>query len=236
MYKFRYLSPRTKILLTILRAAFVGCLVMITVPGARAALTYFSDDYVAEIQQTHVGVQLTENGNEVSGEGALIADPQQLLGDDDAIVLGKQYDEALSVKNASEDMDEYVRLTVRKFWANDAGQKDVALDPAYIQLGFDENNAGDWVYSPDESTDERLVFYYKHVLPAGEHAATPAVESIKVSKDLTNAKDAETLYADCWLGLSAQVDSVQTNNAPEAAKSAWGVDVEKLGLNWNNEG
>lgn len=251
MFKFRYLTPRTKILLSVLCAAFVGCLVMVTVPGARAALTFFSDDYVAEIQQTHIGVVLTERtgdeaaAHEVSGEGALISDPKTLLGADDAIVLGQTYTEELSAQNASSDMDEYIRLTVRKYWvtgeeakgdARDTRHKSSKLNPAYIQMGFDENSTGDWVYSPEESTDERLVFYYKHVLHAGEAAATPAVWSIEISPKLATVKNADKLYGDCWLGLSAQVDSVQTNNAPAAAKSAWGVDVEKLGLDWTNEG
>lgn len=38
-----------------------------------------------------------------------------------------------------------------------------------------------------------------------------------------------------------QVDSVQVNNAVDAAKSAWGVDVTQeafaaAGLNWSQEG
>ena len=35
------------------------------------------------------------------------------------------------------------------------------------------------------------------------------------------------------VALSAQVDSVQTSYAVDAAKSAWGVDVKALGLAWN---
>ena len=35
------------------------------------------------------------------------------------------------------------------------------------------------------------------------------------------------------VALSAQVDSVQTSYAVDAAKSAWGVDVKALGLGWN---
>ena len=46
-------------------------------------------------------------------------------------------------------------------------------------------------------------------------------------------------YSNCYLALSAQVDSVQVRNAVDAAKSAWGVDVTKFadqGLDWSYEG
>lgn len=240
MYKFQHLAPRTKILLLVLCAAFVGCLVMMTVPGARAALTYFSDDYVAEIQQTHIGVKLLEQtGTEpdydvVSGEGALLTNTGALgITEQDPLELDHWYDEKLSARNASDDMDEYVRLTVRKYWANSNGEKEPALDPRLIQLESDDESKGCWVFSEGESTDERLVFYYKDKLAAGSDAKAPAVTAFQVSSDV---KTAEQDYSDCYVALAAQVDSVQTSNAPEAAKSAWGVDVEALGLNWTDEG
>lgn len=286
------LSLQMRILLIVLAAALVGCLVMMTVSPARAKLEFFSPDYVAEIQQTHIGVKLTEKtGDEaefriVSGDDQLIQQQDKLLGADAETgpQLDKIYPEALSVKNASDDMDEYVRLTVRKYWATTAPtaeifgataatasadaaaaptadetaassdevsdamkkaeelankpRKDAALNPAHIQLAYDAKNEGDWVFSAEESTDERLVFYYKHVLKAGEHAATPAVTGIAVSSSLRDDPAAANgAYAQCYLGLAAQVDSVQVNNAVDAAKSAWGVDVtqfEQYGLDWTS--
>lgn len=291
------LSLQMRILLIVLAAALVGCLVMMTVSPARAKLEFFSPDYVAEIQQTHIGVKLTEKtGDEaefriVSGDDQLIQQQDKLLGADAKTgpQLDKMYPEALSVKNASDDMDEYVRLTVRKYWATAAPtaeifgttataasatasadisaapaaadeaaasadevsdamkkaeelankpRKDAALNPAHIQLAYDAKNEGDWVFSAEESTDERLVFYYKHVLKAGEHAATPAVTGIAVSSSLRDDPAAANgAYAQCYLGLAAQVDSVQVNNAVDAAKSAWGIDVtqfEQYGLDWTS--
>lgn len=242
MQMIKNLSLQAKIALIVLCAVLVGCLAMIAVTPARSALVFQSEEYEAEIQQTHIGVVLTENGKEISGDGALIADPRVLLGEDTSLEIGKLYNEELSVRNASGDMDEYVRLTVRKYWAaaSEAAQNETpvvsktdALNPAYITLAYDADSKGDWVFSSEESNDERLVFYYKHVLKAGEDAATPAVTAIGVDESLKNATES---YADCWLGLAAQVDSVQVNNAPAAAKSAWGVDVEALGLDWTNEG
>ena len=59
------LDLQTRILLIALSAGLVVCLVMMTVSPARSALVFQSDDYVAEIQQTHIGVTLTENGVDV---------------------------------------------------------------------------------------------------------------------------------------------------------------------------
>ena len=172
---FKNLSLPSRIALIVCAAALVGCLVMMAVTPARSALVYQSNEYEAEIQQTHIGVALTENGKEVSGDNDLLKDQVYLLGGDDTLKPGKTYPEALAVKNISSDMDEYVRLTVRKYWAigekqdaqgNDARVKSALRDPSFIELEFDENSTGSWVYSEEESTPERLVFYYKASPPS----------------------------------------------------------------------
>ena len=76
----------------------------------------------------------------------------------------------------------------------------------------------------------RALFYYKDVLKAG-HSSEPAVTGIRVSEQIT--KNVKEDYSKCWLAISAQVDSVQVNNAADAAKSAWGVDIADLGLDWS---
>ena len=56
---------------------------------------------------------------------------------------------------------------------------------------------------------------------------------IRVNDAIKNVKQD---YSNCYLALSAQVDSVQVNNAVAAAQSAWGVDVRELGLDqWSDE-
>ena len=57
-------------------------------------------------------------------------------------------------------------------------------------------------------------------------AAEPAITGIRVSEAIKNVKQDD--YSNCYLALSAQVDSVQVRNAVDAAKSAWGVDVTKF--------
>ena len=63
-----------------------------------------------------------------------------------------------------------------------------------------------------------------------------AVTGIRVSEQIT--KNVKEDYSKCWLAISAQVDSVQVNNAVAAAKSAWGIDVTQFadeGLDWSGE-
>lgn len=256
MQTLKNLTLRARIALIVLAAALVGCVVMMAVTPARSALTYFSGEYVVEIQQTHIGVALTEGTGDqedalVPDGGALIANTEALLkrpmaddpnNVDKTIIPGEVYSERLSVQNRSSDMDEYVRLTVRKYWATGAegdGQaadtrvKTDKLNPALIQLQFTDESAQHWVRADAECTPEREVFYYKTVLPAGKAAEYPAITGISIDPAI---KDVREDYSHCWLALEAQVDSVQVNNAPAAAKSAWGVDVSALGLNWSQEG
>lgn len=251
----RNLPLKTRIALIALVAALAACLMMVAVSPARSALTYFSGDYVAEIQQTHIGVALTENDQLVAENGCLIANPETLLkrptaenpnNVDSFMIPGEVYDERLSVQNRSSDMDEYVRLTVRKYWAEgekpaegqpDNRVKTDRLNPALIQLRFDDDAARYWVRSEAECTPEREVFYYKTVLAKGQAAAWPAVTGISIDPAIEEAQED---YSRCWLALEAQVDSVQVNNAIDAAKSAWGIDMTQpaftdQGLNWSQE-
>lgn len=232
------LSLPTKIVLSAAAVGLVGCLAFAVAP-ARSALSYTSDDYVAEIQQAHIAAALIEktgtedSWREVEAAGEMLP-AKALLGEDEALVYGREYPEALAVRNVSADQGEYVRLTLRKYWAVD-NAKTGALDPTFIKIAYDTESSGDWVFSEKESNNERLVFYYKHLLLPGEDTATPAITAISVDESITAVASE---YEGAWLGLSAQVDSVQENNAPAAAKSAWGIDVTQFadkGLNWSDE-
>lgn len=216
-------SSRSLILMVVGALVLFGLGAVGIVQSSRAQLAYFSEQYVAGIQQTHLGVELTENGVVVEGEDALLG---QMLAGDNQMIPGKQYAEALSVQNGT-DMGEYVRLTVRKYWETADGAKTPALDPALIELISDSE---DWVKSEAESTAEREVYYYKHILDPNADAMSPAVSAIAldpaVMSELGEGVSAR-------VALAAQVDSVQTSYAVAAAKSAWGVDVQALGLTWN---
>ncbi|HJI99539.1 MAG TPA: hypothetical protein OIM11_00040 [Coriobacteriaceae bacterium] len=223
MENAKKISSRTLAFMVIGALVLFGLGVVGVVQSSRAQLAYFSEQYVAGIAQTHLGVNLTENGTVVEGKDALLG---QLLAGDDQLVPGKEYAEALSVKNDT-DMGEYVRLTVRKYWETADGSKVPAIDPALIEL---VSASEDWVLNEDECTDERLVFYYKHVLDPNASAASPAVSAIMIDPSVIDLLGDD---ASVRVALSAQVDSVQTSYAVDAAKSAWGVDVKALGLGWN---
>ena len=226
MSEVKSASPRTVRMMVLAAAVLLVVGIAGVVQSTQAQLVFMSENYVAEFAQTHIGVALTENDVVVEGDDALLADPEALLGGDAQMIPGKAYAERLSAVNTT-DMGEYVRLTVRKYWADADGAKNPLLDPALIQLTYDSE---DWVLNPEESTDERLVFYYRHLLDAHEAAAAPAVKTIAIDPSVSTATGD---FSQCRVALSAQVDSVQINYADDAAKSAWGVDVDALGLEWD---
>ena len=258
------ISSRTMILLI---GAVLLCAIGLTgaVGATQAALTYESEDYQARIAQTHLGVALMEQSGEskdaivvnVGGEaerlgfkdskdGKLLQQKSGeredasllVLAGDKQMIPNKPYTEKIFAKNAS-NMDEYVRLTIRKFWTNADGEKLYNISPALIELGIAEKSG--WKLSEGESTDEMLVFYFTGALAAGK--MTPAViDSIKLSPAVTEMseylKSMNAGSTDLQICLAAEVDAVQTNHVADAVKSAWGVNLdalnEALELDWVN--
>lgn len=249
MERFQFIPDRTRALLLMCAAALLLTVGFGVWQGAKAALTYFSEEYEAGIEQTHIEVELTEQSADETGPRIVDQDRPlltKLLPAGEAIMAtGRPYVEKLSVQNAS-DLPEYVRLTVRKYWTDTDGNKMPGLDPSLIALTWDDpDSMAHWVYSEEESTDERLVFYYRYILPGYAQAAAPAVTEIAVSDAILvpdysvldgNGKPTMVVaekYRDCRVALSAQVDSVQYERADDAAGSAWGVDTKALGLVWD---
>lgn len=217
--------------------------------SSRAALTYYSENYSAEFQMFDIGVTLLENGEEVSwrnytqkddvwqeGGGGLLT---HLL-DGEAggkIQPGKAYGEKLSVRNSG-SIDQYVRVTLYRYWEDKGGNRVTDVSPGLIELELAGNG---WVEDPSAGTEERVVLYYTGILPAGQE--TPAL-----SKTLTIKEEAAFMtaggdgqgnegtgggsgnrpayrYNGLRFVLEAEVNAVQTHNAEDAIKSAWGVDV-----------
>lgn len=219
-----------------------------TVGGARAALTYYSENYEAQIQVSRIGVTLQENGEPVSSrdftedsrwsetKGTLL---EHLLEKGEKIRPGKRYEEALSVSNSG-SIDSFVRVVLQKSWVNPEGQKDTTLSPDLIDLNLTEENG--WVIDEEASTAERTVLYYTKLLAPGE--STPAFSDslridpavmTKVTETVTEEengyKTIETTYDydGYQFRIEAEADAVQTHNAAEAIRSAWGVDVAVTG-------
>ena len=237
MKKRKKSFPKITVLLL---AASAVLLVGSGVGSARAALTYYSENYSAQMNTQSIGVSLVENDavvssrdyvsdNEWSGttEGTLLAN---MLGEDEKFTPGKRYDEAISVKNSG-NIDTFVRVILTRSWQDAEGKKNTSLSPDLIELNYLTDNG--WVIAEDQSTPERTVLYYTKALPVGE--TTPAMsDTIRVNEsiaqDVTKKVDGNTIrytykYDGYSFHVDAEVDAVQTHNAQEAIKSAWGVDV-----------
>ena len=240
MKKRKFLSTQTIVLLSASAIVLVGS----TVGSTRAALTYYSENYAAQVEVSSIGVSLTENGKVISARdyshknnvwnettGILLQDFQG----EEKVIPGKSYKEELGVTNSG-SIDSYVRVMIKKSWVNKEGEKDTTLSPDLIDLNFLTENG--WVIDEAASTDERTVLYYTGIVLAGQSAPAFA-DTIKIKSDIGSQVEQEVStdgngdkiikhvykYDGYQFHLEAEVDAVQTHNAEEAIKSAWGVNV-----------
>ncbi len=219
------------------------------VGSTRAALTYYSENYTAEITVSQIGVSLLENGEVVSSRdynqngwqtgsnrgkgatgGALLLN---MLGPDEKLALNKEYAENLTVRNSG-SIDQYVRVRIYRYWMRD-GEKIPSLSPDLIDLNL--VNADSWIKNPNE-TAECTELFYKGILSSGEETEAFA-DTIRIDGSLSYEAKVETngdvittvyKYDGVEFHVDVEVDAVQTHNAKDAIKSAWGVDAESLGI------
>ena len=212
-----------------------------TVGSTRAALTYYSENYSAQMNMQSIGVSLLENDKVVSSrdyvssnewkgtsQGTLLTN---LLGKDKTFTPGKKYNEAISVKYSG-TIDTFVRVIITKSWQNEKG-KNTKLSPELIELNFLTDNG--WQIADAQSTKERTVLYYTKAITAGD--TTPALsDTLRINPSIASdvkqnvSEDRKTItytykYNGYTFHIDAEVDAVQTHNAKDAIKSAWGVDV-----------
>ena len=221
--------------------AMAAALILGGVVGATVAdPAYVSDNYRAQVSVSELGTALLENGSEVTDNEGLLA----WIATDDSnygnVKPGTNYAEALSVRNTG-NSDEYVRVTVRRYWTDLDGKKLTDRDTSLIDLEFDTSSG--WFIDDGSTTDERTVLYYAHVLPVGEKSTTSAfTKSLTISKYLpvmvtqeTEEVDGGTVittyytYEDTMFVVEADVDAVQAHSPVEAILSAWGVNVTLSG-------
>ena len=179
----------------ILLAAAVLLLMGSVVGGSQAALTYFSENYTAQIRVYDIGVTLVENDRDISWRDYTGADDkwdeetgtlleymletEQQKADREAaeakgekvaepkLLLGKKYKEELTVRNSG-NIDQYVRVMVYRYWTDEDGNKLTDLSPSLIQLHFLTDDG--WVIDEKASTKERTVLYYTEILEVGDTA------------------------------------------------------------------
>lgn len=222
------------------------------VGNASAALTYFSEDYTAQVALHDIGVTLVEtsaggtqdiSSRDYTGSGDVWEETQGVLlahmleETDGSLQLGRAYQEELAVRNSG-NIDEYVRIRLYRYWTDEAGNKVQELAPSLIQLGLTESG---WLMDQEASTEERLVLYWPQILEAGETTA-PVTDTLTIDSSIaskvttsTTVEDGVTRtvttfqYDGAQFNLEAEVDAVQTHNAEDAIGSAWGVDVSVAG-------
>ena len=224
----------------VLLVAAAVLLLSSAVGSTRAALTYYSENYSAEVTVANIGVTLLENGEAVSyknylNDGKWDVKDSDLFADllDKDFTVGKSYDEVLEVKNSGA-IDTYVRVILTKTWIDEKGNVDQTLDPALIELPV----AGEgWVVDKAASTPERTVLYYTSPLAVGDttsaftskFSVNPMLQT-KVVEEVKETEAGKTItytyeYDGYSFNVEAEVDAVQTHNAAEAIKSAWGICV-----------
>ena len=230
MQKVKQLLGRPAVLALSLALA-AACFGVVAIHGAQAALREESAIFESQVATQSIGVQLLEAGTPVSGEGALM---KSLLGEDTQILPGKAYTEKLTVKNTG-SIDEFVRVSVVKYWLDASGNKVPGLDSSLITLGLVTN--GGWSIDAASTTEERTVLYLGTALTPGQES--PAfLETVALDPSIVNLATQSSVTTDglttiatifpydgCQLCLQVTVDGVQTHNGDDAIQSAWGVEA-----------
>ena len=236
MKKFKKIlaSPITTIAAFVLAA---GLLLFSSIGGARAALTYFSDDYAANIQLQEIGVTLVENG--APAEGELL---KGLLAEGEQFKPGVSYKEQLNVYNSGV-INEYVRVSIHKYWLDENGEKIRTLSPDLIKLNL-VNLGSDWLLDSEASTEERTDLYYNKLLNSQNETplfADRLTIDGSVADHVSETKKTDGRYTTITtvyeydgarFCIEARVDAVQEHNAKDAVWSAWGrrVTIDENGV------
>lgn len=227
-------------------ALAVGLLASSSVGGARAALTYYSETYTSRVQMYDIGVTLLENDKEISWrnydsrkdngswleeKGVLL---ENMVPEGEKFRIGVWYPEELKVMNSG-TINQYVRVSLYKYWLDENGEKVQTLTPDLIDLELQTDNG--WMIDEESSTDERTILYYNRVLETGE--TSPAFAGrLKIDQSVT-AKVTQTTektangskiittydYDGVQFCIEATVDAVQEHNVEDAVWSAWGRTV-----------
>lgn len=247
-------KKRMKVAPPIVTVALFGVAVALllgsSIGGTRAALTYYSETYSSRIQMYDIGITLVENDKDISwrnyssaGDGTWDEGPgdllKEMLAEGEALALGKRYQENLKVRNTG-TINEYVRVSIYKYWLDAEGEKLRGLSPDLIKLNL-VNLGTDWIEDEEASTTERTVLYYNKLLYAeGQGTSESALfadsltidDSIakKVSQETTTEKGYTTIvttydYDGVSFQIEVEVDAVQEHNAEDAIWSAWGKRV-----------
>jgi len=179
------------------------------------------------------------------------------LEDDPSFQIGRKYPFEITCRNTGA-INQYLRVTIYKYWVNGddetfglkgwfhglSGNTNKLLDsdrysPATIHLGYNGSegyNSSAWIRDPDSSTDEREIYYYIGMLsPEGETA--PLFDTLWIDSSVAKTVVKETVgnvttykydYDGYGFVVQAETDAVQTHNARDAIRSAWGLQSDAM--------
>ena len=218
-------------------AAFLLAVVLLiggTIGGVRAApLQELANDYQADLEvDPTIRLTILErvDGELVNTGSGLL---QALEGSaEKTLKPGLRYDEELSIRN--DGIPAYVRVIVHKYWSDEDGTKRPDLDSSLIKLSL---GGSAWKTIETSPSGERTILYYNGVMSTGD-AATFADglvidgQVIKLVHQTTAADGTVTtvyLYDGEYITIEVETDGVQTHNAQDAIRSAWGVDPSLAG-------
>ena len=153
-----------------------------------------------------------------------------MVGENEKFLPGKEYKCPVSVTNTG-DIDEYVRVVVYKYWLNSKGEKDVKYDTSTIKLGF----ASGWKEDSSAAANygERTILYYT-AGPLVKGQSVPLLSTVQIDGSVmqyatqtTSGNKITTTYEydGAQFCIEIEADGVQTHNAKDAIKSAWGKSV-----------
>lgn len=226
MKKTKKMSRRTALLL----AAALVLLTVGTFTGVMAEPAIRSNLYSAHFYLNHLQVHLLENGQDVCGghndlnvENKVTGRLATNLGYESdsemgSVEPGKVYDEVIKARNP-QDVSEFVRITIRKYWVvtkdgkvvtteNAAGKKvpkkTTELSPDLIHLMYngEEKCNSAWQEVPQETTAESTTYIYKDLLKKNTDSE-PLFDQLKIDESVavredepvvTPGKNGETIY------------------------------------------
>ena len=236
---------------TLIAFVITAVLFLFSAIGATRAALLVSGVYDSRFEMYDIGVTLNENGKalawrtfnkskrdwDVNGQASLFKNLSK-------VKYGVVYPETLSVRNSGQ-IDEYVRVTIYKYWLDKDGNKNMNMDPNLISLTLLTGDNG-WIIDKAYTTKERTVLYYTEVLKGSQSVrngeTTPDFASkmmldpkiknyVLQEKEVVDEKTGYTVitteyvYDGCTFCIDVQVDAIQTHNAEDAAMSAWGRKI-----------
>lgn len=169
----------------------------ITVGGTYAVFQADGQDVTTQLTTTSLDISLEGDTSQIEFEG---------------LVPGQTVQKQLSVQNTKET-SLYTRVTIKKYWLNNNGEKDFETSATSLQLNYNQN---EWLEEYIDDNGEEVILYYK--MPLAQNQKTENfLESLIVPKNLGNIDQGKKFV------LDIKVDAIQEYNIKDAMLAQWGV-------------